>query len=74
MLYVINKRYYIKVGRKFILVNITYNNGDIQLKADKSSIIEDNGNVKYTMQVVDDEFKKKFKPEPVMRSYETRKD
>lgn len=74
MLYVINKRYYIKVGRKFILVNITYNNGDIQLKADKSSIIEDNGNVKYTTQVVDDEFKKKFKPEPVMRSYEIRKD
>ena len=74
MLYVINKRYYIKVGRKFILVNITYNTGDIQLKADKSSIIEDNGNVKYTTQVVDDEFKKKFKPEPVMRSYETRKD
>ena len=74
MLYVINKRYYIKVGRKFILVNITYNNGDIQLKADKSSIIEDNGNVKYTTQVVDDEFKKKFKPEPAMRSYETRKD
>ena len=74
MLYVINKRYYIKVGRKFILVNITYNNGDIQLKADKSSIIEDNGNVKYTTQVVDDEFKKKFKPELVMRSYETRKD
>lgn len=74
MLYVINKRYYIKVGRKFILVNITYNNGDIQLKADKSSIIEDNGNIKYTTQVVDDEFKKKFKPELVMRSYETRKD
>lgn len=74
MLYVINKRYYIKVGRKFILVNITYNNGDIQLKADKSSIIEDNGNVKYTTQIVDEAFKKKFKPEPVMRSYETRKD
>ena len=74
MLYVINKRYYIKVGRKFILVNITYNNGDIQLKADKSSIIEDNGNVKYTTQVVAAEFKKKFHPEPGMRSYEPRKD
>lgn len=62
MLYVINNKYYIKVGRKFIPVEIQYKNGDIDLKPNRQNYIEDNGKVKYTTQIVNKEFKERFKP------------
>lgn len=67
MLYVINDKHYIKVGRKFILVDIEYKNNDIVLKPNRTNFIEDNGKVKYKTQVVDDKFKQKFKPAPTPR-------
>lgn len=62
MLYMINKNYYIKVGRKFINVDISYENNDINLKPNRKKYIEDNGKIKYEMIKIDDNFKNKFKP------------
>lgn len=61
MLYVIDGKHYIKVGRKFIPVEVQYKNGDIDLKPNKKNYIEDNGKVKYTTQHVDESFKERFK-------------
>lgn len=62
MLYVINNKYYIKVGRKFIPVEINYKNNDIELIPNRKNYIEDDGKVKYTTQMVDKNFKESFKP------------
>ena len=72
MLYVINNKYYIKVGRKFIPVEITYKNDDIELIPNRKDYIEDNGKVKYTTQTVDKKFKESFKPKK--SNYELNRD
>lgn len=64
MLYVIDKKYYVKVGRKFIPVDITYKNNDIQLTPHKEKYIEDDGHIKFKTQIVDEKFKQSFKPKP----------
>lgn len=72
MLYVIDSKHYIKVGRKFIPVEIQYKNGDIDLKPNRQNYIEDNGKVKYTTQTVDKKFKESFKPKK--SNYELNRD
>lgn len=62
MVYMIKDKYYIKVGRKFVHVNIVYNNNNITLKPNKKIFIEDDGKVKYRTIVIDEDFKNKFKP------------
>lgn len=61
MLYVIDNKYYFKMGRKFVRVNVTYKNGDLQLDANPKEYIEDNGNIEYSTQNVDEAFKNKIK-------------
>lgn len=71
MLYVIDKKYYIKIGRKFIEVNVTYENDDLKIEAKNNKYIEDNGDIKYDVQVIDDTFKKNFnKSSDKYKSYE----
>lgn len=61
MLYEIDKEYYIRVGRRFIKVDVVVNHNDINITPHKpTKEIEDNGNIKYKIQNVDDEFKKKL--------------
>lgn len=69
MLYVIDKQYYIKVGRKFIQVDVSYDaaKDNLIVKANKKRIIEDNGNIKYSIKNITDEFKKSLKPTSEMR-------
>lgn len=62
MVYMIKDKYYIKVGRKFIYVDIVYNNNNITLKPNKKIFIEDDGKVKCRTIVIDEDFKNKFKP------------
>lgn len=72
MLYVINNKYYVKVGRKFIPVEINYKNDDIELIPNRKNYIEDNGKVKYTTQIIDEKFKDSFKPKK--SNYELNRD
>lgn len=61
MLYEIKGEYYIRVGRKYIKVNVEYKNNDIDIiPSSPKVVIEDNGNVKYREQIVDEAFKKRF--------------
>ena len=61
MLYEINKEYYIRVGRRFIKVDVVVKDKDINITPHKpTKEIEDNGNIKYKIQNVNDEFKKKL--------------
>lgn len=61
MLYEINKEYYIRVGRRFIKVDVVVKNNDLDITPHKPTYeIEDNGNIKYKIQNVDDDFKKKI--------------
>lgn len=46
MIYEINNKYYIKVGKDFVEVEMVIKNDDIQLKPTKNKV-ENNGNVKY---------------------------
>lgn len=72
MLYVIDNKYYVKVGRKFVPVEIKYKNGDIELTPNRKQYIEDNGKVKYTTQIIDEKFKDSFKPKK--SNYELNRD
>lgn len=61
MLYEIKGEYYIRIGRKYIKVNVEYKNNDIDIvPSSPRVVIEDNGNVKYREQIVDEAFKKRF--------------
>lgn len=46
MLYEINKKYYIRVGKDFVEVELVYSDKDVDLKPTKNKI-ENNGNIKY---------------------------
>ncbi len=61
MLYEIKDEYYIRVGRKYIKVNVAYKNNDIDIvPSSPKVVIEDNGNIKYIEHIVNDDFKKKL--------------
>ena len=61
MLYEINKEYYIRVGRRFIKVDVVVKDKDINITPHKpTKEIEDNGNIKYTEHVINEDFKKRF--------------
>jgi hypothetical protein len=68
MLYKIEDNYYIRVGRKYIEVKILVKDGDVSLEPNHKKYIEDNGGLKVTEQVFNDEFVKKIiesrKPRP----------
>ena len=46
MLYKISNKYYVKVGKDFVEVELVYSNNDISLKPTNNKI-ENDGNVKY---------------------------
>lgn len=61
MLYEIRGEYYIRIGRKYIKVNVEYKNNNIDVvPSSPKVVIEDNGNIKYTEHVINENFKKRF--------------
>lgn len=61
MLYEIRGEYYIRIGRKYIKVNVEYKNNNIDIvPSSPKVVIEDNGNIKYTEHVINEDFKKRF--------------
>lgn len=61
MLYVIDNDYYIKIGRKYIKVDLDYKDNDLVVKSDKSKVIEDNPSLTVSQKVIDDDFKNYIK-------------
>lgn len=61
MLYVIDNNYYIKIGRKYIKVDLDYKDNDLVVKSNKNDFIEDNGSLSVTTKVIDDDFKNYIK-------------
>lgn len=68
MLFKIEKDYYIRIGRKYIKVDIVVKNNDVSLVPDKKVVLESNQDLKVVEYVFDDDFKKKIielrKPRP----------
>lgn len=60
MLYKIDNNYYIHIGRKYIEVNFQIKGNDVSLIPNNKKFIEDNGGLKTTEYVFNDEFKKKL--------------
>ena len=61
MLYEIDKKYYIRVGRRFIEVDVDVKNDEIDVIPHKpTKEIENNGNIKYKTQKVNEDFKKQI--------------
>lgn len=60
MLFKIEKDYYIRIGRKYIKVDIVVKNNDVSLVPDKKVVLEDNQDLKVVEYVFDDNFKKKI--------------
>lgn len=58
MLYKINNDYYIRVGRKYIKVDIVVKNNNVTLKPNNKYVIEDNKSLKVSEVAFDDSFKK----------------
>lgn len=46
MLYEIDNKYYVKVGKYFVEVTLVYGENDVDLKPTKNKL-ENNGNIKY---------------------------
>ena len=69
MLFKIEKDYYIRIGRKYIKVDIVVKNDDVSLVPDKKVVLESNKDLKVVEYVFDDNFKKKIiesrKPRPI---------
>lgn len=61
MLYVIDNNYYIKIGRKYIKVDLDYKDNDLVVKSNKNDFIEDNGSLSVTTKIIDDDFKNYIK-------------
>ena len=61
MLYVIDNDYYIKIGRKYIKVDLDYKDNDIVVKADRSKFIEDKPSLVVKQKIIDDDFKNYIK-------------
>lgn len=61
MLYVIDNNYYIKIGRKYIKVDLDYKDNDLVVKSNKNDFIEDNGSLSVTTKVIDDDLKNYIK-------------
>ena len=61
MLYVIDNNYYIKIGRKYIKVDLDYKDNDLVVKSNKNDFIEDNGSLSVITKVIDDDFKNYIK-------------
>lgn len=61
MLYEIDKKYYIRVGRRFIEVDVDVKNDEIDvIPHNPTKEIENNGNIKYKTQLVNEDFKKQI--------------
>ena len=60
MLYKINNDYYIRVGRKYIKVDMVVKGDNILVTPDNKSVIEHNNSLKVTEVKFDDAFKKAF--------------
>lgn len=58
MLYKINNDYYIRVGRKYIKVDIVVKNNNVTLKPNNKYVIEDNKSLKVSEVAFDNSFKK----------------
>ena len=58
MLYKINNDYYIRVGRKYIKVDIVVKNNNVTLRPNNKYVIEDNKSLKVSEVAFDDSFKK----------------
>lgn len=65
MIYVIDNKYYFKRNRKFIRVNITLSNSGVNITANRNDYIEDNGNIKFTQQSINEIAKKLSKKQRV---------
>lgn len=59
MLFKIEKDYYIRIGRKYIKVDIVVKDNDVSLVPNKKVVLEDNKNLEVVEYVFDDNFKKK---------------
>lgn len=60
MLYKIKDNYYMRVGRKYIKVNMVAKGDNILVTPDNKSVIEHNNSLKVTEVKFDDAFKKAF--------------
>lgn len=58
MLYKINNDYYIRVGRKYIKVDVVVKSNNVTLKPNNKYVIEDNKSLKVSEVAFDDSFKK----------------
>lgn len=68
VLFKIKDNYYVRIGRKYIKVDIVVKDDNVSLVPNNKVVIEDNKDLVVTEQVFDDAFKKKFiesrKPRP----------
>lgn len=60
MLYEIKNKYYIRVGRKYVNVEVSVVDNEVVLKSNPSEYIEINENVKAKGFAFDETFKKEF--------------
>ena len=74
MLYKIKNDYYIRVGRKYIKVDIVVKNDSVLLVPDNKSIIEATKGLQVSEQVFDDAFKKKIIESRKPRSTDDKED
>lgn len=74
MLYKIKNDYYIRVGRKYIKVDIVVKNDSVLLVPDNKSVIEATKGLQVSEQVFDDAFKKKIIESRKPRSTDDKED
>lgn len=58
MLYEINNNYYIRVGRKYVKVDMIVDGDDVKLSPNNKKVIEDNKSLKFSEVAFDDSLKK----------------
>lgn len=58
MLYEMNNNYYIRVGRKYVKVDIVVEDDDVKLVPNNKQVIEDNKSLDVSEIAFDDSFKK----------------
>lgn len=58
MLYEMNNNYYIRVGRKYVKVDMIVDGDDVKLSPNNKKVIEDNKSLKFSEVAFDDSLKK----------------
>lgn len=60
MLYKIKDKYYVRVGRRFINVDVSIKDDNVNIIPHKPKETIEDSNVEYNIQEIDDDFKKKL--------------